>query len=167
MARIAIISPSPASRAWRGRFGPQSPSIRAPRARCPPPRVRLAADLVFAGELGMPVYTVHGPSSYGADISATDKFTFVRDGFHVAAMVFGPLWLIWKRLWLATIGWIVVTVALQVALRAVGAGSAAIAAADFLVAVLLGLEAASVQRWTLSRGNWRQLDIVLAGGQGA
>ena len=110
----------------------------------------------------MPVYTVHGPSSYGADISATDKFTFVRDGFHVAAMVFGPLWLIWNRLWLATIGWILVTVALQIGLRAIGAGTAAMAAADALVAILLGLEAASVQRWTLSRGNWRQLDIVVA-----
>src|SRR5215475_3467079 len=98
----------------------------------------------------MPVYTVHGPSTNGADISATDKFRFVRDGFHVAAMVFGPLWLIWNRLWLATIGWIAVTVALQVGLRVIGAGTVAMASADFLVAILLGLEAASVQRWTLS-----------------
>src|SRR5262249_57987535 len=120
MARIAIISPSPASRAWPGRFGPQSPSIRARRARCPQPRVRLAADLVFAGELGMPVYTVHGPSSYGADISATDRFTFVRDGFHVAAIVFGPLWLIWNRLWLAPIRWVVVGVLLGGGCRAPG-----------------------------------------------
>jgi hypothetical protein len=110
----------------------------------------------------MPVYTVHGPSSYGADLRATDKFTFVRDGFHVAALVFGPLWLIWNRLWLATIGWIVVIVVLEVGLHALGAGTVAIVSADFLVAILLGLEAASVQRWTLSRGNWRQLDIVVA-----
>jgi hypothetical protein len=110
----------------------------------------------------MPVYTVHAPHSYGADLRATDKFTFVRDGFHVAAMVFGPLWLIWNRLWLATIGWVVVTVVLEVGLRALGAGSVAIWSAGFLVAVLLGFEAASLQRWTLSRRNWRQLDIVVA-----
>jgi hypothetical protein len=31
-----------------------------------------------------------------------------------------------------------------------------------LLALLLGFEAASLQRWTLSRRNWRQLDIVVA-----
>jgi len=30
------------------------------------------------------------------------------------------------------------------------------------IALLLGLEASSLQRWTLSRRNWRQLDIVIA-----
>ncbi len=31
-----------------------------------------------------------------------------------------------------------------------------------LFALLMGFEAASVRRWTLSRGNWRQLDMVVA-----
>jgi hypothetical protein len=31
-----------------------------------------------------------------------------------------------------------------------------------LLALLLGFEAASLKRWTLSRRNWRQLDIVVA-----
>jgi hypothetical protein len=29
-----------------------------------------------------------------------------------------------------------------------------------LLALLMGLEAASLRRWTLSRGKWRQLDVV-------
>ena len=33
---------------------------------------------------------------------------------------------------------------------------------DTLLALLLGFEAASLQRWTLSRRNWRQLDVVVA-----
>src|SRR5215475_1475585 len=99
----------------------------------------------------MPVYTVHAPESYGADLRATDKFTFVRDGFHVWAMVFGPLWLIWNRLWLATLGWVLVTAVLDIVLWRLGAGRLAIWSAEFLVAILLGLEAASLQRWTLSR----------------
>jgi len=110
----------------------------------------------------MPVYTVHAPQSYGADLRATDKFTFVRDGFHLWAMIFGPFWLIWNRLWIATLGWIVVIAVLDVGLARLGAGRSAIWFADILVAILLGLEAASLQRWTLSRGNWRQLDIVVA-----
>src|SRR6516225_11265563 len=110
----------------------------------------------------MPVYTVHAPQSYGADLRATDKFAFVRDGFHLWAMIFGPFWLIWNRLWIATLGWIVVIAVLDVGLARLGAGRSAIWFADILVAILLGLEAASLQRWTLSRGKWRQLDIVVA-----
>jgi hypothetical protein len=33
--------------------------------------------------------------------------------------------------------------------------------ANGLIALLMGFEAASLQRWTLSRGNWRQLDVVV------
>jgi len=110
----------------------------------------------------MPVYTVHAPSAYAADPSAADKFVFVRDGFHVWAMIFGPLWLIWNRLWLAAIGWVIVTVALDIGLAKLGAGRLAIWSAEVLVALLLGFEAASLQRWTLSRGKWRQLDTVVA-----
>jgi hypothetical protein len=110
----------------------------------------------------MPVFTVHGPSTSGADVRLTDKFVFVRDGFHFWAFVFGPLWLVWNRLWLATIGWIIVTVALHLGLAAIGSGRLVVWSADLLVAVLMGLEAATLQRWTFSRGKWRQLDIVVA-----
>src|SRR5215467_10410755 len=53
----------------------------------------------------MPVYTVHAPATNGADLTATDKFAFVRDGFHFWAAVAGLIWLAWHRLWLALIGW--------------------------------------------------------------
>jgi hypothetical protein len=43
-----------------------------------------------------------------------------------------------------------------------GTGKMAILLANVLLALLLGFEAASLQRWTLSRRNWRQLDIVVA-----
>ncbi len=110
----------------------------------------------------MPVFTVHGPSANGGDIRLTDKLVFVRDGFHFCAMVFGPLWLVWNRLWLATIGWIIVTTALHLGLASLGSGRPTIWSADLMVAILMGLEAASLQRWTYSRGRWRQLDIVVA-----
>ena len=61
----------------------------------------------------MPIYTVHAPVTTNAGVVATDRFTFVRDGFHVWAFVLGPLWLVWRRLWLALIGWIVVAAAVD------------------------------------------------------
>jgi hypothetical protein len=110
----------------------------------------------------MPVYTVHAPVTNGADIAATDRFAFVRDGFHFWAAVLGPVWLAWHRLWLALIGWLVLMAAIDVAMVRLGVVSGAIFLADVLLALLLGFEAASLKRWTLSRRNWRQLDIVVA-----
>jgi hypothetical protein len=110
----------------------------------------------------MPVYTVHAPGAGGADLRSTDRFVFVRDGFHFWAALFGPLWLIAHRLWLALIGWIIAVIALELALRRLGVGSAAIVFADIIVALLMGFEAASLQRWTLSRNQWGQLDVVIA-----
>jgi hypothetical protein len=110
----------------------------------------------------MPVFTVHAPVDSGADLAATDKFTFVRDGFHFWAMVASALWLVWHRLWLALIGWIALNAAIWFGLSALGVSARTILFADFLIAVLMGLEAASLQRWTLSRRKWRQLDIVVA-----
>jgi Protein of unknown function (DUF2628) len=110
----------------------------------------------------MPVYTVHAPSAHAADFRATDKFVFVRDGFHFWAMVLGPLWLIWHRLWLALIGWVIVVIGLEVAVASLRGGSLAIWAVDVIMAVLMGLEASTLQRWTYSRRKWRQLDVVVA-----
>ena len=80
----------------------------------------------------MPVYTVHAPTANGADPGVTDRFVFVRDGFHFWAMIFGPLWLVWNRLWLATIGWIIAVVALEIVLAKLGVGRMGMFAANVL-----------------------------------
>src|SRR5947209_13958838 len=149
MAITATISPSPASRVWRGRCGRRSRSIHGRRARCPPPKARSAADISVlrprppaassnSRERGitMPVYTVHAPTPGGTDLRATDKFVFVRDGFHFWAMVFGPFWLLWNRLWLALIGWIVFVAAFDAGLSRLGVGRGAIFFANIIVALL-------------------------------
>jgi hypothetical protein len=113
----------------------------------------------------MPVYTVHAPSPNAADLRATDKFVFVRDGFHFWAMIFGPLWLLWHRLWLALLGWVIFLGVFQLGLSSLGVGRAWIVVADLVVALLMGFEASSLRRWTLSRGKWRELDVVVADDQ--
>jgi len=109
----------------------------------------------------MPVYTVHAPLTAGADLRATDRFVFVRDGFHFWAAVLGVIWLAWHRLWLALIGWIIVVAAVDAVLLGIGIGRGTVFFADVLLAILLGFEASSLERWSFSRGNWRQLDIVV------
>ena len=109
----------------------------------------------------MPVYTVHAPVTGNASIAATDRFAFVRDGFHVWAALAGVVWLAWHRLWLALIGWIVVMAAIDFGMARLGAGGPTMWLTNGLIALLMGFEVASLQRWTLSRRNWRQLDVVV------
>jgi hypothetical protein len=111
----------------------------------------------------MPVFTVHAPVGNEAErAGAADRFVFVRDGFHFWAFLLGPLWLAWHRLWLALIGYIAVMAAVEIALSQLRTGAGTRLIAMFLIALLMGFEAASLRRWTLSRRKWRQLDLVVA-----
>jgi hypothetical protein len=58
-------------------------------------------------------------------------------------------------------------VALEIAFSVMGIGSGARFVMMFIVAVLIGLEAASLWRWTLRRRKWRQVDVVVADNQDA
>jgi hypothetical protein len=115
----------------------------------------------------MPVYTVHAPVTSSADIAAADRFAFVRDGFHFWAALLGIVWLAWHRLWLALFGWIVLIAAIDFGMVKLGVNGGTILLVDILLALLLGFEAASLERWTLSRRKWRQLDIVVANNEEA
>jgi hypothetical protein len=111
----------------------------------------------------MPVYTVHVPAGTNPVVGgATDRFVFIRDGFFVWALVLAPLWLIWHRLWWALIGYLAVTAASLVALSQLRAGGGVGLTVMLLIALLMGFEGGSLWRWTLSRGKWRQIDIVVA-----
>jgi hypothetical protein len=110
----------------------------------------------------MPVYTVHAPLSGRDGSAAADRFVFVRDGFHLWAAVFGVLWFLVHRLWLAAAACLAV-----VTLAVLGAAMLPVSndvrtIVVVLLAVLIGFEAATLWRWTLSRGRWRQLDVVVA-----
>jgi len=111
----------------------------------------------------MAVYTVHAPAGYGVDVRARpDQFVFVRDGFYFWAFVLSILWLVWHRLWLALLGYLALTLAVEIALWSFGAEAGTRFVVMGLIALLLGLEAGSLRRWKLSRRKWRQIDVVVA-----
>ncbi|MGX7745460.1 DUF2628 domain-containing protein [Rhodopseudomonas parapalustris] len=111
----------------------------------------------------MPVFTVHAPRADDDELQRAEpeQFRFIRDGFYVWAFVFGPFWLVYRRLWLATIGYLVVIGASAVALTALHAGSGTRFLVALLLACLLGLEAGSLWRWTLSRRGWQSVGVAV------
>jgi hypothetical protein len=110
----------------------------------------------------MSTYTVYQPPLQ-ADESAPDpeRFVFVRDGFSFWAFLLTPLWMLRHRLWLVLVGYLVVAVGLQVGLRALGASATTMAVVGVLLSLLVGVEAATLRRFTLARRRWKNVGVVV------
>jgi hypothetical protein len=112
----------------------------------------------------MPVYTVHEPPPRDDDddVAALDRFVFVRDRFSMWAFLFAPLWMIWRRLWVVLLLYVIAMTALQVGLWMLGASVVVKFIVGVLVGLLIGFEAPSLRRWTLTRRNWINHGVVVA-----
>jgi hypothetical protein len=111
----------------------------------------------------MRVYTVHQPPLRKYDTAPDpERFVFVRDGFSFWAFLFGPLWMLRHRMWLILIGYVAAVVAMQLALRQAGASNEMSALAAMLVALLVGIEAGTLRRFTLGRRRFRPLGVIVA-----
>jgi hypothetical protein len=110
----------------------------------------------------MPTYTVHQPPPrQGEAASAPERFVFVRDGFHFWAFLLAPLWLLWRRLWLAFAIYLVASSLLGIGLLLIGASATVQLLAGLLIALLIGFEAATIRRWKLTRRGWQMLGFVV------
>jgi hypothetical protein len=109
----------------------------------------------------MPVYTVHEPPVKSGTQADAVSTAFVRDGFHFWAFLFGPIWMIWRGLWLVTLLYFVFTAALGTLLYAFKIHGGAYFAIWFLVALLVGIEASTLRRWTLRRRGWKEIAAVV------
>ncbi|MBX6426083.1 MAG: DUF2628 domain-containing protein [Variibacter sp.] len=111
----------------------------------------------------MAIFTVHQPPEHWPEARrGPERFVFVRDGFHLWAFLFAPFWMLYRRLYLVFIGYAVVAVALNIALLFAHASGRATFLAHALLALLVGLEAGTLRRWTLQRRGWREVGIVSA-----
>jgi hypothetical protein len=109
----------------------------------------------------MSVYTVHEPPPRnGAAAPNPERFVFVRDGFYFWAFLVTPLWLLWHRLWLVLLIYLVVIFGLEQAMHSAGVDPAGRLPVMLLIAFLIGLEASTLRRFTLARRGWRNVGLV-------
>src|SRR5262245_6546479 len=110
----------------------------------------------------MAVYTVHQPPLRNDETSPDpDRYVFVPDGFHFWGFVLAPVWMIWHGLWLVLVLYLSLTTLLELGLRFAGAPAALRVSITLLIAFLVGLEAASLRRWTLTRRGFRNVGVVV------
>jgi Protein of unknown function (DUF2628) len=110
----------------------------------------------------MSVYTVYEPPLRAGEATPDpERFVFVRDGFSFWGFLLGPLWMLWHRMWIVLLGYLVLAAALGWAHKATGAALGIGAAVTFLIMILIGCEAGTLRRFTLERRGWRNLGIVV------
>ena len=109
----------------------------------------------------MSIYTVHQPPlDSGAAAAEPYRFVFVRDGFSWWAFLLTPFWMLRHRLWLALLVYVLISAAVDVGLRALGASVFAVVLAGLLISLLAGLEAGTLRRFKLTCRRWRNIGVV-------
>jgi hypothetical protein len=107
------------------------------------------------------VYTVHEPLAHPANpLSEAERIVFVRDGFSFWAFIASPLWMLWHRMWLVFVGYVLVTLILIAGLAALAASRATLVIVGLIIALVVGLESGTLRRLTLHRRGWRNVGIV-------
>lgn len=102
------------------------------------------------------IYTVHvQPNDHDAA-----NARFVRDGFSWAALVFGPLWLAYHRIWRGLIGWVIVAWALYGLAWLLHLPETSAALLSELLSLYLGFEGNGLLRAALERRTWPVLDVA-------
>jgi hypothetical protein len=108
----------------------------------------------------MSVYTVHEPPQRAGAPLEPERFAFVRDGFSIWAFLFAPLWMLWHRMWLVLVGYLVLSAGLEVLVKAFGASAFVVGLSGLLISFLVGLEGSTLRRFTLARRGWRNVGVV-------
>jgi hypothetical protein len=111
----------------------------------------------------MPAFAVLEPPGHSDMASGhADRFVFLNEKFSFNAFLFGPVWMIWRKLWLEMLAYVAGLAVIGVGLYALGIGWPAIIVILLLIQLLLGLEAASLVRERLIRRGWRDSGVVIA-----
>lgn len=111
----------------------------------------------------MAFYTVMiPPPGSGGQREEIERARLLPERFNWAAFVFSGLWLLGKRLWLATLIFALLWAALLYAQRNFAMTGSALLLAHWTISLFLGLEGHNLVVRKLARQGWRMADVVEA-----
>ena len=107
----------------------------------------------------MTIYTVLSPpAETGSAGPDPDSFVFVKEGFCWPALYITAIWLLWRRMWLVFILYLVAAAAV---LWFAGTMAPPVAWLTVLLSgFLVALEANNLRRWTLERRGYRFVGVA-------
>ncbi|WP_305986582.1 DUF2628 domain-containing protein [Roseibium sp. MMSF_3544] len=109
----------------------------------------------------MSTYVVMAPPEFrdlAGDPRESDRLLFIPDRFSVLAFVFSIIWILVHRMWLVFLGYLALTLAIE--LLALALGNEATGVVALTISLLFGFEAQALRRWSLERKGWRVVGIV-------
>jgi hypothetical protein len=95
-------------------------------------------------------------------LAEADQVTFLREKFSWPALFFGPLWMIWHRLWLAFALWLVASIAIATGIVALGLSESVVPVALLVSSLIAAFEATGLRRRKLLRQGLREAAVVIA-----
>jgi hypothetical protein len=111
----------------------------------------------------MPAFAVLEPPGHADTADGyADRFIFLQEKFSRGAFLFGPLWMIWKHLWLELLAYLTGLAAVGAGLYVLDVGWPSTILIFTLIQLLLGLEATTLVRWMRVRSGWRDGGVVIA-----
>ena len=110
----------------------------------------------------MKTYLVFEPAEGGRDAAAADRVVFLREKFRWLALIFGPFWLLWNRLWVAFFVWLLAILVLAAAAYVVGLNEEAATALMWLPTLLVAFEGTELLRRKLLRRRYREAGVTVA-----
>lgn len=104
--------------------------------------------------MAMHVYSVHAPPDL-SEAEAAERMVFIKDGISWPALFVPVLWLLWQRMWLPLLGYLLFIALVAFVDARLGDTAAMIVAV--LGNILFALEANAIRRWSLGRRGWRMV----------
>jgi hypothetical protein len=106
----------------------------------------------------MTIYTVLAPPTAGSAGPDADRFVFIKEGFCWPAFFFTSIWLLFRRLWLVFLLYVLASAAIYYLTAKIS--PAVTSAVVMLFGFLVALEANNLRRWTLERRGYRFLGVA-------
>jgi hypothetical protein len=107
-------------------------------------------------------YLVFEPADGMRTQAAAERVVFLREKFSPWAFIFTPFWLLFYRLWLPFLVWLVVFIAISWIGSWLGYGPYAAIAASFFPSLIFGMEAVNLRARKLLRNRYRDGGVVIA-----
>lgn len=103
----------------------------------------------------MSAYTVHAPPDFDPDEPGdAERLRFVKDGFSWPALLVAPLWILWHRMWVTLVWYVVFVLVVLWTGRLLGDASGQ--ALSLLGALWLGFEGNDIRRRSLRSRGWTE-----------
>jgi len=105
--------------------------------------------------------TVHERDSDEDDVTArSEKIVFVREGVAMWALFFPLIWLLYHRMWLMMLAYLVVVFAIGALVSAAGLPEMIGGLITMALSFLLALEGNDLRRWALARKGYTLADVT-------